>query len=70
MRIPFVGGHSESINIEFEKPFEIYDLRQKLKNFNGIVVQDNPSMNTYPMPLYDEGKNDVFIGRIRRDFSV
>lgn len=70
VRIPVVGGHSESVNIEFEKPFEINELRQKLKNFNGIVVQDNPSMNTYPMPLYVEGKNEVFIGRIRRDFSV
>jgi len=70
VRIPVVGGHSESVNIEFEKPFEINELRQKLKNFQGIIVQDNPQMNTYPMPLYAEGKDDVFVGRIRRDFSV
>lgn len=70
VRIPVVGGHSESVNIEFEKPFEINDLRQQLKNFPGIVVQDNPEMNTYPMPLYAQGKDDVFVGRIRRDFSL
>lgn len=70
VRIPVVGGHSESVNIEFENPFEINELRQKLKNFQGIVVQDNPEMNIYPMPLYAQGKDDVFVGRIRRDFSL
>jgi aspartate-semialdehyde dehydrogenase len=70
VRIPVVGGHSESVNIEFEKAFEVEDVKQKLKTFKGIVVQDNPAMNTYPMPLYAEGKDEVFIGRIRRDFSV
>jgi aspartate-semialdehyde dehydrogenase len=70
VRIPVVGGHSESVNIEFEKAFDIDELKQKLKNFSGVIIQDNPSMNTYPMPLYAEGKNEVFIGRIRRDFSV
>lgn len=70
VRIPVVGGHSESVNIEFKKPYEIDELRQKLKNFSGIVVQDNPGMNTYPMPIYAEGKDDVFVGRIRRDFTM
>ncbi len=70
VRIPVVGGHSESVNIEFEKAFEVEDVKQKLKAFDGIIVQDNPQMNTYPMPIYAEGKDEVFIGRIRRDFSV
>jgi len=69
VRIPIVGGHSESVNIEFNKPFEINELKQKLKGFQGIVVQDNPAMNVYPMPLYAEGRDEVFVGRIRRDFS-
>jgi aspartate-semialdehyde dehydrogenase len=69
VRIPVAGGHSESVNIEFNKPFNITELKQKLKLFQGIVVQDNPSMNVYPMPLYAEGKDEVFIGRIRRDFT-
>ncbi len=70
VRIPVVGGHSESVNLEFEKPFEINDVRQKLNNFSGITIQDNPNTNTYPMPIYAEGKDDVFVGRIRRDFSI
>ena len=70
VRIPVVGGHSESVNIEFNSTFEIDDLKQKLKSFAGIIVKDNPSMNTYPMPIYAEGKDEVFVGRIRRDFSV
>lgn len=69
VRIPVVGGHSESVNIEFNKPFEIAEVKQKLQDFGGIVVQDNPSLNTYPMPIYAHGKNEVFVGRIRRDFS-
>jgi len=69
VRIPVVGGHSESVNIEFNKAYDINALKQKLKTFPGVVVQDNPAMNVYPMPLYAEGKDDVFVGRIRRDFS-
>jgi aspartate-semialdehyde dehydrogenase len=69
IRIPVVGGHSEAVNIEFENPFEISDIRKLLNNTPGIVVQDNPETNTYPMPIYAEGKDDVFIGRIRRDTS-
>jgi len=69
IRIPVVGGHSEAVNIEFENPFEISDIRKLLHNTPGIVVQDNPETNTYPMPIYAEGKDDVFIGRIRRDTS-
>ncbi|MDA9668305.1 aspartate-semialdehyde dehydrogenase [Flavobacteriaceae bacterium] len=69
IRIPVLGGHSEAVNIEFENPFEISDIRKLLNNTQGIVVQDNPETNTYPMPIYAEGKDDVFIGRIRRDTS-
>ena len=69
IRIPVVGGHSEAINIEFENPFEINDIRKLLHNTSGVVVQDNPATNTYPMPIYAEGKDAVFIGRIRRDTS-
>ena len=69
IRIPVVGGHSEAINIEFENPFEISDIRKLLHNTRGVVVQDNPETNTYPMPIYAEGKDEVFVGRIRRDTS-
>lgn len=69
IRIPVVGGHSESVNIEFEKDFEEGQVRKLLSDFPGITVQDNPELNTYPMPIYAEGKDDVFVGRIRRDHS-
>ncbi|MDA7570264.1 aspartate-semialdehyde dehydrogenase [Flavobacteriaceae bacterium] len=69
IRIPVAGGHSEAVNIEFGNPFEISDIRKLLHNTPGVVVQDNPETNTYPMPIYAEGKDDVFIGRIRRDTS-
>lgn len=69
IRIPVVGGHSESVNIEFHKEFEEEDVRKILSDFPGITVQDNPELNTYPMPIYAEGKDDVFVGRIRRDHS-
>ncbi len=69
IRIPVVGGHSESVNIEFENDFEESEVRQLLNDFPGVTVQDNPGMNTYPMPVYAEGKDDVFVGRIRRDHS-
>lgn len=69
IRIPVVGGHSESVNVEFEKDFEIEDIRRELNNFPGIRVQDNLDVNTYPMPIYAEGKDEVFVGRIRRDHS-
>lgn len=69
VRIPVVGGHSESVNIEFKKAFEVVDIRKLLSETDGITLQDNPQVNTYPMPIYAEGKNDVFVGRIRRDFT-
>ncbi len=69
IRIPVVGGHSESVNIEFEKDFDISDIRTILHETSGITIQDNPDTNTYPMPIYAKGKDDVFVGRIRRDHS-
>jgi len=69
IRIPVVGGHSESVNIEFENDFEEGDVRKILNDFPGVTVKDNPELNTYPMPVYAEGKDDVFVGRIRRDYS-
>ncbi|WP_124979193.1 aspartate-semialdehyde dehydrogenase [Nonlabens xiamenensis] len=69
VRIPVVGGHSESVNIEFEKDFTEADVRRLLSETEGVVVQDNPDVNTYPMPLMAHGKDEVFVGRIRRDHS-
>ncbi len=69
VRIPVVGGHSESVNIEFENHFEVADIRKELHDTPGVTVQDNLDTNTYPMPIYAQGKNDVFVGRIRRDES-
>lgn len=70
VRVPVTGGHSEAINIEFEKPFELNDIKKIISNSKGITVYDNPSENCYPMPKYAKGKDDVFVGRIRRDMSV
>lgn len=69
VRIPVVGGHSESVNVELGKAYEEKDIRKLLNETSGVTVQDNPDTNTYPMPIYAEGKNDVFVGRIRRDYS-
>ena len=69
VRVPVTGGHSESVNIEFTKDFHESDVKELLSNQSGIVVVDNPSMNGYPMPLFAEGKDEVFVGRIRRDYS-
>lgn len=67
VRIPTAGGHSESVNVEFYEDFELADVRKMLSETSGIVVQDNPDTNTYPMPIYAHDKDDVFVGRIRRD---
>ncbi|MCC4212238.1 aspartate-semialdehyde dehydrogenase [Leeuwenhoekiella parthenopeia] len=69
VRIPVVGGHSEAINVQFENDFDLAEVRELLQAQEGVTVQDNPDTNTYPMPIYAEGKNDVFVGRIRRDYS-
>ena len=69
VRVPVKGGHSESVNIEFHADFELSKVRQLLHEMPGVSVQDNTDVNTYPMPIYAEGKDEVFVGRIRRDFS-
>lgn len=69
IRIPVVGGHSESVNIQFENDFDVNEVRQILHNTAGVTVQDNLDTFTYPMPIYAQGKDDVFVGRIRRDES-
>ena len=69
VRIPVVGGHSETVNIEFTNDFDVTELRKILHHTNGVTGQDNTDTFTYPMPLYAEGKDDVFVGRIRRDES-
>jgi aspartate-semialdehyde dehydrogenase len=69
VRVPVMGGHSESVNIEMEKEYDLQELRKLLNATEGIVVQDNPDTNTYPMPLYAKGRDEVFVGRIRRDES-
>lgn len=69
VRVPVMGGHSEAVNIEFENDFDINEVRRLLSEMPGVTVQDNPSNNEYPMPLYAANKNDVFVGRIRRDES-
>ena len=69
VRVPVVGGHSESVNIEFEKDFDIEEVRNILSNTKGVILQDDPEHFSYPMPLNAHNKNEVFVGRIRRDFS-
>ena len=69
VRVPIVGGHSEALNVEFTNDFDVNEVRAILKATDGIVVQDNLQEFEYPMPMYAEGKNEVFVGRIRRDES-
>jgi aspartate-semialdehyde dehydrogenase len=69
VRIPVMGGHSESVNIEFKSSFVISDIKSILSTTSGVTLQDNISELLYPMPFYSSGKDDVFVGRIRQDFS-
>ena len=69
VRIPVVGGHSEAVNIEFENEFDLDKVKDLLNTFPGIVVYDNPSEFKYPMPILSHNRDEVFVGRIRRDFS-
>ena len=70
VRVPVQGGHSESINLEFEKEFTLEDVRKMMEETPGVTLQDDPTNCVYPMPLYAWGKNDVFVGRFRKDPSV
>ncbi len=69
VRVPVVGGHSEAVNVEFEIDFDLADIRKILHDTEGITLKDDPTTNNYPMAKYAEGKDDVFVGRIRRDES-
>ncbi|MGD1845252.1 MAG: aspartate-semialdehyde dehydrogenase [Salibacteraceae bacterium] len=69
VRVPVVGGHSEAVNLEFEKDFDVEEVRHLLAKTPGILVVDDPASNTYPMPRTAHGRDEVFVGRIRRDES-
>ena len=69
VRIPTIGGHSEAVNIEFEHDFDLAEVRNILENEEGVIVQDDPKNFLYPMPITAHGKDEVFVGRIRRDES-
>jgi aspartate-semialdehyde dehydrogenase len=70
VRVPVVGGHSESVNIEFKKPIDVDRIRDILVATKGVLVVDNPEANEYPMPIRAHNRNEVFVGRIRRDYSL
>jgi len=70
VRVPVTAGHSESVNIEFENEYMISDVRELLESTPGIIVEDSPMVNIYPMPINAKGKDEVFVGRIRRDLTI
>jgi aspartate-semialdehyde dehydrogenase len=69
VRVPVVGGHSESVNVEFRQKYDLDELKEILKNTEGIIVKDDTEASEYPMPNFSEGKDEVFVGRIRKDIS-
>lgn len=70
VRVPVQGGHSEAVNVTFENDFDLNEVRKTIHETAGLKLQDNPETNTYPMPIYAAGKDDVFVGRIRRDETL
>ena len=70
VRVPVFFSHSEAVNVEFEKPYDLAELKALLQNSPGVTVQDDPQAGLYPMPINAEGTDDVYVGRIRRDDSV
>jgi aspartate-semialdehyde dehydrogenase len=70
VRVPVYGGHSEAVNVEFEMPYEVEEVREILAKEPGIIVQDDPSHSFYPMPMNARSHDEVFVGRIRRDYSI
>jgi aspartate-semialdehyde dehydrogenase len=70
VRVPVVGGHSEAVNVEFEKPYDLVEVRELLRKSPGLVVQDDPQDKQYPMPIWAHEKDEVFVGRLRRDETV
>jgi aspartate-semialdehyde dehydrogenase len=69
VRIPSIGGHSEAVNVEFDEDFNLSEVRSILASTPGVIVQDDPKNNVYPMPIYSKGRDEVFVGRLRRDES-
>lgn len=69
IRVPVTGGHSESINVEFHNDFELEEAKSLISSFPGVILEDKPEENIYPMPIMANGKDEVFVGRLRRDFS-
>ena len=67
VRIPVIGGHSESVNIEFENEFDLNEVKELLSNAPGVIVQNDDAAQVYPMPLWAHEKDEVFVGRLRRD---
>ncbi len=70
VRVPVMGGHSESVNLEFNKEYNLADIREVLSNTPGVVLRDNPAGNIYPMALDAHGRDEVFVGRLRKDYSI
>jgi aspartate-semialdehyde dehydrogenase len=70
VRVPVMGGHSESVNIEFERPCTVAEIRSLLEKAPGVILQDDPSKNLYPMPLNSYDRDEVFVGRIRKDDTI
>ena len=70
VRVPVINSHSESINIEFENEFDLNDLKENLRNAKGIIVEDDPMHDIYPLATTASGHDEVYVGRIRRDYSV
>ena len=70
VRVPVHGGHSESVNVELKQPFEMAEVRELLAQTDGLVLEDDPAGNRYPMPLMAKNRDEVFVGRVRRDESV
>jgi aspartate-semialdehyde dehydrogenase len=70
VRVPVMGGHSESVNVEFTKPYDLTEARRLMAEMPGVVIEDDPASNLYPMPINAWEKDDVFVGRIRRDNSI
>jgi aspartate-semialdehyde dehydrogenase len=69
VRIPSIGGHSEAVNVEFKEDFNLSEIRSILASTPGVIVQDDPKNNIYPMPINSQGRDEVFVGRLRRDES-
>ncbi len=69
VRVPVQGGHSESVNVQLKKPCSVGEIKKMMHETEGITLKDNPTVNSYPMPAYSEGLDDVFVGRIRKDFT-